>query len=40
MHTEVPWMLLTQRDHGSKVEAKDSTENSKAFELDVLEFKS
>jgi hypothetical protein len=25
--------------HGSKVEAKESTENSKAFELDELKFK-
>jgi hypothetical protein len=29
-----------QTVHGSKVEAKESTENSKAFELDELEFKS
>jgi hypothetical protein len=29
-----------QTGHGSKVEAKESTENSKAFELDKLEFKS
>jgi hypothetical protein len=29
-----------QRVHGSKVEVKESMENSKAFELDELEFKS
>jgi hypothetical protein len=28
-----------QRVHGRKVEAKESTENSKAFEFDELEFK-
>jgi hypothetical protein len=31
---------LAQRGHGSKREAKESSENSKAFELDELEFKS
>jgi hypothetical protein len=31
---------LAQRVHGSKREAKESTENSKAFELDELKFKS
>jgi hypothetical protein len=31
---------LAQRVHGSKREAKESMENSKAFELDELEFKS
>jgi hypothetical protein len=31
---------LAQRVHGSKVEAKESTKNSKAFELDELEFNS
>jgi hypothetical protein len=31
---------LAQGVHGSKVEAKESMENSKAFELDELEFKS
>jgi hypothetical protein len=29
-----------QRVHGSKVEAKESTENSKAFELDELKLNS
>jgi thiamine biosynthesis lipoprotein ApbE len=29
-----------QRVHGSKVEAKELTENSKAFELDELKFRS
>jgi hypothetical protein len=31
---------LAQRVHGSKREAKESTENSKAFELDELKIKS
>jgi hypothetical protein len=31
---------LAQRVHGSKVEAKESTENSKALELDELKSKS
>jgi hypothetical protein len=30
----------TQSNHGSKVEAKESTENSKEIELDELKFKS
>jgi hypothetical protein len=29
-----------QRVHGSKIEAKDSTENSKALELDELKLNS
>jgi hypothetical protein len=39
MHTQVPCIgcYLAQRVHGSKREAKESTENSKAFELDELD---
>jgi hypothetical protein len=40
MHKSSLGCYSAQRVHGSKVEEKQSTENSKAFELDELEFKS